>query len=206
MKGLVYILSISAVLFSCKKQEAKIELAAEKLYIISINNHLPEYGPNGEEDSTYMQIHGLAAIDKDFKTEVINREGHTGPFLSWNTKISDSIKSDINRIIVDFSTDTLCQEEPRSLYDGPIYLLLIEKEKGKYVRVGLSPWGRTDLLNISRLVFEEHETSGTKHLGTNQDSIKSILRGFEKYVFDVYKPPPPPMQIKVKFKRPKANF
>lgn len=204
MKKIFYILSFILLSISCTKQE-HTKLSVENLYILKVNNCIPEYGPDGEEDSTYMQIHGLAEFNKNFSIDVINRNSHRGEFSSWVTKISDSVKLEINRIITNYKIDTLYYEEPRSIYDGPVYILLIKKEKNKFIRVGPTPWTPKELINICKLTFEEDNIS-YKRLETNQDSVKSILRSFEKYVVDIYKPPPPPAKLKIKFIAPVINL
>jgi hypothetical protein len=204
MKKTACILLIITTFITCKKQEP-VKLAAEHLYILNVDNTMPEYDDNGE-DSTYMLVRGVAGIDKNFHINVINRDGYRGQFLSWNMEIPDSIKSEINNMVLHYQTDTLYQDEYEPIiYDGPIYVFVIEKEKGKFIRVGPTPWTPSDLTSISKMIFEENKMSETAIFEKDQDSIKNKLKGFESFLSGIYAAPPPPLKETIKFIPPRIS-
>ncbi|NDV95810.1 hypothetical protein D0T84_12945 [Dysgonomonas sp. 521] len=204
MKKTVCILLVIITFIACKKQES-VKLAAEHLYILNVDNTMPEYDDNGE-DSTYILVRGLAEIGKDFQINVINRDGYRGQFLSLNMEIPDSIKSEINDMLLHYQTDTLYQEEYEPIvYDGPIYVFVIEKEKGKYTRVGPTPWTSSDLTSISKMIFEDNKMSETGIFEKNQDSIKNRLNHFESFLSGMYAAPPPPLKETIKFEPPRIS-
>lgn len=181
MKNTIIGLSIILLCTSCIKNK-NIHLDAEEFYIIEINNSYPL--PN---DTLWTFVLGVTEIEKDFEANRFFKKNHyTDNYYMKNIEINDSLKTNINGVLLKYSKDTLFEGEPL-IYDGPVYLFLVKKDS-RYIRyMGIPRHLPYDLNEIRKALIDNKSSS---KIGIQEiDSLKRYLCGFQKFVFDEYLPP-----------------
>ncbi|MBK5720325.1 hypothetical protein JGH11_05530 [Dysgonomonas sp. Marseille-P4677] len=194
---------IILVFVSCGKQENRMLLPIENIYMVEVNGWLPDFEDEG--DSLYMSVRGLAEIDKEFNVKMTKRFSSKKPYYSGKIDISDVLKQEIIDMVNTYPSDTLFIDDQVRIYDDYSYVFLFEKEPDHFIRVGFGACSHGNLRKIKNQLFCDSVFYKLKHLELNQDSVMLRLLNFEDYVFeDLQCIPPPPLKTnKTKFYIPK---
>lgn len=202
---------------SCQKQE-KIQLPANKVYVMATYFSMPNYDDEGADFDFYklLRTRGVAEVSQDMKAKVIrpsNMYFSGTDFFSADICLSDSLKKSLVQLVEECQQDTIYRAECYipEIYDGPSFFILIEKENEERILVGAERYSEppqyvSDVLNILKSDFYEIEHRNIVNL-EYEEAIKIFDKKSRLYSSSLMAetgifPSPPPLRRIVKFVPP----
>lgn len=216
-KTLLISLLLFFVLASCQKRE-KILLPAKKVYIMATHFYLPDYESEGVDFEwyDYLKTVGVVEVSQNMGTKItrdIDRYFSSSKYLSADILLSDSIKKSLVKLVEECQQDTIfkAKEEIAEIYDGPLFIIVIEKENGEHSfvypeRRSVCPEYVDVVMSVLR-IFKEMELKNITYL--EYEEARKILdektKVFPKSLVQesgIFPPPPPLLRSTVKFVPP----
>ena len=182
MKGIIFVLFIFILFFSCKNRKTNNYFPIEKILII-------EYRYLNIEDKWMFQLVGFSEMDKNFnlKSAIFSYDG----FYYCNSNIvipNNSVRDRISKTILKYPIDTaFLYTKGTRIYDGNSYQFVIEKNNEEKTVIRFEPeFLPSDLLFLYEYLYEDRKGSLKK------DSCEDMFRKFEEQVkseFSFFLPP-----------------
>jgi len=181
-KKLLFALASFMLFSACKKQPESIipELPIENFYILEI-------GQFYEVDSTCVHMLRLVEIDKKFKTTIISRENQSEPYCFSNIELTDTLRSDIIKIIDKYHDDSLSYvENVTMIYDGHAYMFILQSGKEDKICLRNIPHNLPkDLNDLQKYFFNDSLLSQITTYIPNQDSIINRIGEFDLMEYSI---------------------
>ncbi|MDL2303686.1 hypothetical protein LJC28_04760, partial [Dysgonomonas sp. OttesenSCG-928-D17] len=160
-------------------------------------------------DSNYMVIMGLLEMDKNFRMKATKRLSFYGDYYYGEVYAARWLRNTVLQLIDSFPSDSILtwNDIQPQIYDAHYYVVLIEKEDGSITRLSGRPFSISEETSeLSWFFCDSVETFIKKNKTiANQDSIRKVLRGYEKYVSEFNMYPPLPENVIIKFTPPSIS-
>lgn len=188
------------LLLSCS-QKTNATLNADEVYLFAYYYDLPDEDSVGDYTWKFV-VDGLVQIKSDFSAEIIRAKSYRNNYSLAEIILSDSLKSQLNRIVAAYPNDSdfVLPKEGYYFerYCGPTYEIVIRKDNRGISLSGIPSSYPEDLKMLIYQLYIKQSKDNLELL-PNQDSIQSFLKSLEQYV----DAPNSPMPIsRVKFQPP----